>query len=193
MDLKKIKFWQDRYLKNNIGWDLGEVSPPLKAYFDSLNNKDLKILIPGAGNAYEAEYLYSIGFENVYIAEWAPKAIENFIKRFPVFPKENIINDDFFKVNNKFDLIVEQTFFCALDPSLREKYVNKIRDLLKTNGLLVGLMFQVDFENGPPFGGSKEEYKDLFAQNFEIEKMETAINSIKPREGNELFVRMRAI
>jgi hypothetical protein len=26
-------FWDNRYKKNDIGWDLGEVSPPLKDYF----------------------------------------------------------------------------------------------------------------------------------------------------------------
>ena len=47
-------FWNNKYLNHTTGWDLGAVSPPLKAYIDSLDNKDLAILIPGAGNAYEA-------------------------------------------------------------------------------------------------------------------------------------------
>ena len=37
------KFWENKYKTNKIGWDLGEVSPPLKTYFDQLINKDLKI------------------------------------------------------------------------------------------------------------------------------------------------------
>ena len=53
MDLSE-KAWDNRYLNNDIGWDLGTVSPPLKAYFDQLENKELKILIPGGGNAHEA-------------------------------------------------------------------------------------------------------------------------------------------
>ena len=46
MDLSE-NAWDHRYLKNAIGWDLGEVSPPLKNYFDQLEDKELKILIPG--------------------------------------------------------------------------------------------------------------------------------------------------
>ena len=44
-------FWDNKYKTNKTGWDLGQVSPPLKAYFDQLENKDLKILIHGERNA----------------------------------------------------------------------------------------------------------------------------------------------
>lgn len=44
-------FWDNRYKKYDIGWDLGDVSTPLKAYFNQLENKNLKILIPGCGNS----------------------------------------------------------------------------------------------------------------------------------------------
>ena len=63
MDLSE-NAWDNRYLNNDIAWDLGEVSPPLKAYFDQLTNKEIKILIPGGGNSYEAAYLFEKGFEN---------------------------------------------------------------------------------------------------------------------------------
>ena len=44
MDLS-ANAWENRYLNNDIGWDLGEVSTPLKEYFDQLENKEIKILI----------------------------------------------------------------------------------------------------------------------------------------------------
>ena len=53
--------WNDRYQNKDIGWDIGKISTPLKEYFDQLENKDLKIAIPGCGNAYEAEYLRALG------------------------------------------------------------------------------------------------------------------------------------
>ena len=83
---------------------------------------------------------------------------------------------------------MEQTFFCALDPVLRKKYVEKMADLLKENGKLAGLLF--DFEltaEGPPFGGSSEEYLQLFTHYFTSKKLERCYNSIKPRSGRELF------
>ncbi|MFN5665593.1 MAG: hypothetical protein ACK461_10475, partial [Bacteroidota bacterium] len=37
-----------------------------------------RILIPGAGNAYEAGYLFQIGFQNVYICDWSPEPLQQF-------------------------------------------------------------------------------------------------------------------
>ncbi|SHI83533.1 Thiopurine S-methyltransferase (TPMT) [Algibacter luteus] len=50
-------YWTQRYNERQTGWDVGKPTTPLKTYIDQLKNKSLKILIPGAGNAYEAEYL----------------------------------------------------------------------------------------------------------------------------------------
>ena len=80
MDLSS-KAWDNRYLNNDIGWDLGEVSPPLKAYFDQLENKTLRILLPGGGNSYEAEYLFNNGFKNVFVIDLSSTALDNIKKR----------------------------------------------------------------------------------------------------------------
>ena len=53
-------YWNNRYLENDFGWDTGSITTPLKTYIDGLTDKSLKILIPGAGNSYEAEYLISL-------------------------------------------------------------------------------------------------------------------------------------
>ena len=55
------------------GWDIGGPSTPLVKYFDQLADKQRKILIPGAGNAYEAEYLWAQGFSNVHVLDIAPQ------------------------------------------------------------------------------------------------------------------------
>lgn len=102
-----------------------------------------------------------------------------------------MIHNDFFKLQQKFQLILEQTFFCAIDPSLREKYAEKMYDLLRQDGKLVGLFFDRSFEENPPFGGSKEEYMNLFAPLFDIVNMQQAYNSIERRKGTELFVVLR--
>ena len=61
-------------------------------------------------------------------------------------------------------------------------------DLLNKNGKLIGLLF--DFEltkEGPPFGGSEDEYTNYFVKLFYIKTLEKAYNSIKPRQDRELF------
>ena len=63
-----------------------------------------------------------------------------------------------------------------------------MHQLLKPNGKLVGLFFDFDgTESGPPFGGSIQEYKTLFENQFKINTLERSINSIKERQGKELF------
>ncbi|MGB0390985.1 MAG: methyltransferase domain-containing protein [Salibacteraceae bacterium] len=185
-------YWTTRWNNKETGWDIGHVSTPLKAYFDQLIDKELHIVIPGAGNAYEAEYLHSLGFKNVFVVDLSQKALDSFYSRVPSFNSEHLICEDFFNLKaNQFDLMVEQTFFCALHPSERPAYCNKAAKILKPNGKLIGLLFQVPlFEDHPPFGGKKEEYLPLFSNHFEVELMETAHNSIGPRANNELFIKL---
>lgn len=181
------KFWNTKYINEDTGWDIGSVSKPLKAYIDQLEDKNVRILIPGCGNAYEAEYLFQQGFQNVYILDISELALKNFVDKCPDFPKSNICCKDFFEFEGEFDLILEQTFFCALLPELRLNYVKKMASLLGQNGKIAGLLFGVEFEGGPPFGGSRNEYLQLFSNHFEILKMEDSHNSIPPRQGSELF------
>ena len=181
-------YWNNRYLKNDTGWDLNTISFPLKSYIDQLDNKDLKILIPGAGNAYEAEYLFNNGFTKINIVDIAKTPLENFRKRCPNFPIKQLLNVNFFDINQKFDLILEQTFFCALLPQLRTDYVSKMYDILNSNGKLVGLLFDFPLtENGPPYGGNIKLYNEYFSNLFSIEIMENCHNSHPNRIGKELF------
>ncbi len=186
------KAWDNRYKTNDIGWDLGMVSPPLKAYIDQLEDKELSILIPGGGNSYEAEYLFQKGFQNVYVVDVSKTALNNLHQRVPEFPKEQLIQADFFDVELKFDLVLEQTFFCAIFPSLREKYAIKMHELLNTGGKLVGVLFKVPlFSNRPPFGGSKTEYVNYFEPRFRFNSFEICHNSHPSRRGKELFINFR--
>lgn len=181
-------YWENKYKSKTTGWDIGEISTPLKTYIDQLENKQISILIPGAGNAYEAEYLWANGFTNVTIIDLTGHPLINFKQRVPDFPEEQLKCIDFFNFNGSFDLILEQTFFCALHPKLRKQYVSKMYELLSPKGKLAGLLFNFPLtKEGPPFGGSESEYLSLFSPNFKIKALNKSYNSIKPRENRELF------
>lgn len=168
---------------------MGGVSPPLKAYADQLSSKDTRILIPGAGNAYEAEYLFSQGFDGVHVLDIAAPPLQNLQDRCAGFPQDQMIQGDFFAHRGQYDLILEQTFFCALDPDLRQAYAAKVHELLAPGGKLVGLLFDFPLEQSvPPFGGSDQEYRNTFSGLFDIKVLERCYNSIKPRAGRELFI-----
>lgn len=184
--------WNNLYDSNQTGWDIGYVSTPLKEYFDQLDDKNISILVPGAGMGWEAEYLFKSGFGNTFILDFSEKAIVEFKNRCPWFPHSQIIYQDFFKHSNTYDLIVEQTFFSSFHPVHRPGFAKHVFDLLNDGGKYMGLLFNHEFDfNGPPFGGTLEEYKQLFKPYFEFEVFEISVNSIMPRKERELFLLLR--
>lgn len=196
-NVNQADFWQQRYEQDSIGWDMGQISPPLKAYIDQLpeSAKDQAILVPGAGNAYEVGYLHEQGFTNVTLVDFAPAPIKAFAERYPDFPAEHLICADFFNLSPEqyqFDWVLEQTFFCAINPTRRDEYVRQMAALLKPKGKLVGLLFDKDFgRKEPPFGGTKAEYQQHFESHFDIEIMAPSYNSHPARQGSELLIKMR--
>ncbi len=185
-------YWENRYKSGQTEWDIGNISRPLKTYIDSIEELSMKILIPGSGLSWEAEYLWNKGFKQVYVLDISNEALTKFRNRFQDFPVDHCIQSDYFEHHAQYDLIIEQTFFCALPTVLRDKYVNHSRKLLYPNGKLVGLFFNKEFEtSGPPFGGTRQEYIDLFENKFIIQSIEDCHNSIDPRKGNELFIQLR--
>ena len=185
-------FWNTKYKNQDTRWDLGAVSPPLKSYFDQLTNTDLRILIPGGGHAHEAEYLHNNGFKNVYVVDVSEIALQHFKNRVPTFPEAHIIQKNFFELDMIFDLIIEQTFFCAITPNLRPEYAKQTHNLLATKGKVVGLLFNVPlYQDHPPFGGHQDEYHGYFKDNFKIQSMEACYNSHESRAGRELFFKIQ--
>lgn len=185
------EYWNLRYINHQTNWDIGFPSPAIVKWLDNQQNLDLKILIPGAGLGHEVRYAFHKGFNHIYYMDYADHAIKSFKKRCPNFPEEHILTGDFFNLplNNYFDIIIEQTFFCAQKPSNREDYVTKIHDLLKSDGKLIGLLFETEFDkDGPPFGGRKSDYQNLFDKKFDILKMAKSNLSIPPREGLEIWI-----
>ncbi|AHJ98662.1 methyltransferase domain-containing protein [Hymenobacter swuensis] len=185
-------YWQQRYANGQTGWDAGRITPPLQEYFAQLGPPGARrILIPGAGRAYEAEYLHRQGWPNVWVADLAPEPLHDLQQRVPDFPAEHLLLADFFQLEPAlaFDLLVEQTFFCALDPALRPAYARQCAHLLRPGGTLMGLLFDTEFSQpGPPFGGSRAEYRPYFEPYFEFRHFATATNSLGPRHGRELFI-----
>ncbi|NML37142.1 methyltransferase domain-containing protein [Chitinophaga sp. G-6-1-13] len=188
METTDPQYWNNRYLTGDIGWDMGRVSPPLQAYIDQLEDRDLEILIPGAGNSYEAAYLLEKGFRRVTVLDIAPALIEQLRQAFAGTALQ-IVEDDFFRHEGRYDIVLEQTFFCALDPSLRRDYVTHMHTLIKPGGHLAGVLFNRNFSHdGPPFGGMEAEYRELFAPLFELKTLERCYNSHPARQGSEVFI-----
>ena len=182
------KYWQQRWEEGNTPWDMGSPSPALVEYCKQLRDKNIAILIPGAGSGYEVDWLWENGFHNVTALDFSPQACERMLDRLGQdFSAEKIVCGDFFSQNGNFDLILEQTFLSALDPKQRRAYAIKLFSLLREGGTIAGVLFDFPLDGGPPFGGDELSYRELFKRLFDVKVMARCYNSIKPREGRELF------
>ena len=198
-DISNSQFWNQCYIENNIGWDLGDVTPVFKDWADQLKTKS-KILVPGCGNGYDPLYFASLGHE-VLAVDFSEKAI-NRIKRQSQEMKINIqtLKCDFFNLTNliriEFDYIIEYTFFCAIDPIRRKEYSNVAHSLLKESGLLVALFLPLNkdiIEGGPPFSVSKLDIEDTFSEKFELIKTLKHPLSIDARKESEEYFEYKKI
>jgi hypothetical protein len=54
-------------------------------------------LIPGSGNAYEAECLFEKGSQDTYVFDYATESLKSFQNRYPDFPKDQLLNTVFFE------------------------------------------------------------------------------------------------
>lgn len=185
-------YWEERWINEKTSWDIGYSSPAIEEYILQYPNKEASILIPGCGNAYEVEFLWNRGFSNITVLDISTTAAQILRDKYQDRKGVTVICEDFFNHHGKYDLVIEQTFFCALHPDLRPQYVNKMHGLLNKGGRIIGVLFNRVFEkDGPPFGGSVLEYQNLFNNDFEIQKMEECYNSIEARKGSEVFINLQ--
>ena len=192
-DINKSSFWEHRYGKGEIGWDLGAETPVFTAISEKL--KPGKVCILGCGNGYDAISFCKKGF-SVTAVDFAKTPINNLqiAARSLSLSIETIKKDIFDLIpdySSQFDYIIEQTCFCAIDPRKRRQYSNLVHDLLKVGGKLIGLWMPLDkdiIDGGPPFGVKENEVKQLFSTKWKITEDCFPTQSIESRKGREKLI-----
>jgi SAM-dependent methyltransferase len=183
--------WQSVYKDKTDGWDIGEVSPSLKDLAQTWVCKDdapLRILIPGAGRGYEAEWLAKLGHE--VVAEDFADAAKLEFDRLNPGSKVLYQTQDFFKSRPEelFDVVLELIFFCAIDPARRREYFERCYERLKPGALLVGIYLMHHGPGGPPFSTTQWELREYTKDLFKVRHWQTSQHSIEPRLGKEFAV-----
>ena len=186
-------FWEEKYLDNSLGWDLGGPTPIFIQISSEFNPG--KICFVGCGRGHDALRFAQKGFD-VTAVDFAPSAIQavnNLAKKSNVIV--HAVQADIFSLTPKysetFDYIIEQTCFCAMHPNYRINYETLVKSILKPGGHLIGLWFPLDKtinEGGPPWGTSVEEVKTLFNSGWKIKKEEFPELSIERRKGREKLI-----
>ncbi len=161
-------FWNPRYEASRTPWDLGGVPVPLQRYLATHPGRGARVLIPGSGSGYEISAFAAAGYL-VTAIDFSPPAVARARSHVGPVLAEMVIEGDFFThdfASAPFDLVYERTFLCALPPPMWPQIARRTASLLKPGGVLLGIYFFGDKDDGPPFGLAPDEPARLFDGAF---------------------------
>jgi SAM-dependent methyltransferase len=180
--------WEERWRAGDTGWDHGEAAPPLVDWL-SRHSPSGRVLVPGCGSGHDVRALAAASPElEVTGLDIAPSAIAK-AERIPSSGCISWRVGDFLEpapdLRAAFDLVFEHTCFCALDPSLRDKYVCGLNQVLRPGGYYLAIFYLDPISpNGPPFRVSREELDERFGE-FELLEQYVPTVGYKSRLGRE--------
>ena len=184
------EFWEHRYQEGTTRWDLGQAAPPLAHLLTQPDAPEPgRAIALGCGRGHDALLFARHGFE-VLGVDYAPSAIAAATAAATAqeLPAQFIQRDIFEllpEYAGQFDYVIEHTCFCALEPDLRDRYVDLAASLLKPDGKLLGLFFTHDRPSGPPYGSTPEEIRQHFERQFEIASLAPTPHSVPSRQNEE--------
>jgi SAM-dependent methyltransferase len=188
--VSKSEFWQNAYLENRFHWDLQAAHPALYDFIPGMRLPKLRVLILGCGHGHDAHFFASKG-HIVTAVDFSELAIKSARE---LYPDSNInwICADVFSwsknIHAEYDLIFEHTFFCAIEPKLRQQLVQIWSQLLLKGGSFIAVFFILDQTSAPPFGATEWEIRERLKKNFQFLTWGRYKKSVPGRSGKELFI-----
>ncbi|KAJ3187527.1 hypothetical protein HDU85_006822 [Gaertneriomyces sp. JEL0708] len=189
--------WHDLWVSSHTPWDEGRAMPALIALFKpstlpaslltSLSQGTA--LVPGCGSGHDVLFLSSTpGRTSVTGLDISPRAVSvaESIRDEQKIPasKVSYTAGDFFSYTppEKYNLVYDHTFLCALEPQRRPQWAEKIHSLLsdgEDTGFLITYMFPIsDHQGGPPYALSEEIYHSVLDFAFDC----VYIKDVPPEE-----------
>lgn len=191
VEVESEKYWSSKYQNNEAGWDLGAPAAAIKSLVPKLKLPSSRVLVLGGGQGHDAGYFADLG-HHVTLIDISPEALTRAQKTYGDKPNIKFIQADLFdlpvEMYGQFDLVIEHTCFCAINPSLRDDLVRQWRRLLNETGFLLGVFFTMPKRSGPPFGASEWEIRKRLENGFHTLVWQRFRHSISPRLGRELLV-----
>lgn len=183
--------WEARYRAGQTPWDLKGPTPVFGRLITEGHLPIGKLLVPGAGLGHDALAFARAGYAVTSVDVAASACADLRARSSAAGVTLDVLEADFFTMTDSatYDLMLEQTFYCAIDPSARDAYRDQAHRLLKPGGLLFGLFFPLEARNaaGPPHVVRPDELRASLSERFELLHEEWPADSIKPRAGNEIL------
>ena len=187
-----MEFWHNRWHTQQIGWHRAVYNDMLIKHWPTINAVEgSEVIVPLCGKSLDmlwlAEQGYSvIGLEMVeeavktffeentlpYVTEKSANHHRYTSQNFTIY-QGNVFNLEAGTLNA--DAWYDRAAMIAIDPSMRQAYVEQIRNQTKPGavGLLITFAYPQEQMAGPPFALHDEHVFDLFSDGFEVECLET--------------------
>lgn len=174
------EYWNKRYLHDDTPWDFGGIPADLRTFLKK-KGKGARVLIPGCGTGYEIKAFAEAGYD-VTAIDFAPFAVERARRLVGPALADRVLLGDFFEYDfpgESFDLVYERAFVCALPPDRRNAYRDRMAQILKYRGLLIGYYYYntPSLLEGPPYGFAWGTADELFSRYFLLVKDEPVSDS----------------
>lgn len=183
-DSSRPEFWDLRYARGETPWDFHGVPAALTKFLT--NSQAGSVLIPGCGAGYEVRAFHEADWQ-VTAIDFSPVAVGNARAHLGALASSVLLGDFFTQDfgTDRFDVIYERTFLCALPPYLWPAYANRMAQLLCPDGKLVGIFFYGQQIDPPPYPLSPETASKLFREKFSLVKSVPISDSLPIFQGNE--------
>jgi SAM-dependent methyltransferase len=165
------KFWQERFLREEMPWDRRAPGPQLVAWLDAGTLRPCRILVPGCGSGFEVALLAQRGF-SVTAIDYAPAAIARVSERLAAANLQaELAQADALDWHPAapFDAVYEQTCLCAIHPDLWTAYAAQLQSWLQPGGSMYALFAQLarpgaakGIIEGPPYHCDINAMRALF-------------------------------
>jgi len=204
LNVNDPSYWSERYRRGDTPWDLGAETPAFIALVERLDfpkpteQWHPAVVVPGCGYGHDALMLARRGYD-VTAVDFASEPLDYLQQTARLVGLAiNTVQCDVFDLPSlylsAFDIALEYTCYCAIDPSRRQEYANVLASLLKPNGIVAGLFFPFDTveRSGPPFSVNEHEIRTQFERaGFVLLSSELPIESHPARAGRERLMLFR--
>lgn len=158
-------FWDERFSRNFMPWDQGNVPQALRAIVAAAT-RPYATFIPGCGAGHEVRFLSEAGWP-VAAIDFSPVAVHAAKANLGQWADRVGVADFFsYMPPERPQLIYERAFLCALPRGQWPLIVARWAQLLQKGGLVAGFFYFDDAPKGPPFGANSRELSALLQAHF---------------------------